>query len=452
MSNKTAKSPFRIRLGAFIFFCLLFLLLGFAVAKYRLPGYPYLSGAFGAAKSVGICLDLKWFATESSHHIKGPFDQGGLVRRNAAAMQPGMTFITYFADGEYRAGLLDEAGEWAHQWTIPYADSVALAPKIYCSLDKTNLFIHGAHLYPNGDILVSYEYQGLLKLDRESNLLWELDMVSHHSIEVADDGTIWTLGRIIDMKSERVAQFDDGFYLKDTLVKISPEGEILAEYPLIDLLFNNGFQGLLMTGHNQYRYANYDPLHTNDVKVLTGPQAATIPQAKAGDLLISMRAISTIMVVRPDENLVVWSKTGPFLRQHDPEIGPDGLLWVFDNRNATPQKNTGAEYLPEGQAFGPSQVLALPLDSQMARQRFVGTPEEPFFTSIMGRMQLLANGNLLLVEPEGGRIFEVTMPAGKVVWEYRNLITPGTVGRVSDADRYPRQSLRFLAKAKAPSS
>ncbi len=444
MTNYKKERVFRIRLGVVVFFCLFFLLFGFALAKYKPPGYVFLSGAFNAAKAVKVCIDLKWLADEPSHNIAAPFNEGGIIRQVSEAVQPGVTFFTFFDGEEYMAALLDEQGEKLHQWRIPFAQVKSFRSKNPCALGKANLFIHGAHLYPNGDILVSVEYQGLLRLDKDSNLLWELDIPSHHSVAVTDDGTIWSLSRPVDLKSERAKGFDEGYYLEDHIIKVSPDGELLGEYSVLDILFDSGYQGLLMTGHNQLRYANSDPLHVNDVKILTAAQAKFIPAAEAGDLLISMRAISSLMVINWGSRKVVWSKTGPFMRQHDPEIDEQGQLWIFDNRNATPQKNDGAKYLPLGQVFGGSRILRLPLDYQVPLWQFQGTEEEPFFSSIMGRIQLLANGNILVVEPEGGRLFEITVPAGEVVWEYRNLIKPGYVGRVSDADRFSRDELNFL--------
>ena len=44
---------------------------------------------------------------------------------------------------------------------------------------------------------------------------------------------------------------------------------------------------------------------------------------------------------------------------------------------------------------------------------------QPFWSNVRGDQQRLANGNTLITESEGGRIFEVS-PDGEIVWEFIN--------------------------------
>ncbi len=238
--------------------------------------------------------------------------------------------------------------------------------------------------------------------------------------------------------------FDNGYYYDDQILQLDSRGEILASYSIMDMLLENGYAGLLIGSSNQYAIPNSDALHPNDVEVLTADEAASIPGARAGNVMVSLRAISTLMVIDLENRDVVWSMSGPFVRQHDPEFDQQGRLWVFDNRNAYPQLNGGVEYQPLGQELGSSRVIQFNASEQSILWQFQGNQDEPFFTSIMGRLQPLANGNILVVEPEGGRIFELSAPGGEVVWEYRNLLEPGVVGRISDADRYSLDDLTFL--------
>ena len=48
---------------------------------------------------------------------------------------------------------------------------------------------------------------------------------------------------------------------------------------------------------------------------------------------------------------------------------------------------------------------------------FDGTEQEPIYSKRSGGVQPLENGNLLIVETDGGRALEVT-EAGEVVWEF----------------------------------
>ena len=52
-----------------------------------------------------------------------------------------------------------------------------------------------AHLFENGDLLAVFAGFGMIKIDKDSDLLWAYDGGSHHDLFVADDGLIYTLDR-----------------------------------------------------------------------------------------------------------------------------------------------------------------------------------------------------------------------------------------------------------------
>ena len=51
--------------------------------------------------------------------------------------------------------------------------------------------------------------------------------------------------------------------------------------------------------------------------------------------------------------------------------------------------------------------------------QYAGDAAQPFYSGVRSAQERLVNGNTLITESEGGRLFEVT-PAGEIVWEYRN--------------------------------
>jgi hypothetical protein len=63
--------------------------------------------------------------------------------------------------------------------------------------------------------------------------------------------------------------------------------------------------------------------------------------------------------------------------------------------------------------------------------------------------QVLDNGNVLLVEPLGGRALEVTRDSEpSLVWDYVNVLGAEDGrpirGLINHAERFPRESLTFL--------
>ena len=59
---------------------------------------------------------------------------------------------------------------------------------------------HGVHLFPNGDVLLNLELEGfpyaggLVKLDKDSKVLWKVERNIHHAVTVLPDGTILVAG------------------------------------------------------------------------------------------------------------------------------------------------------------------------------------------------------------------------------------------------------------------
>ncbi|WP_369817405.1 MULTISPECIES: arylsulfotransferase family protein [Actibacterium] len=55
------------------------------------------------------------------------------------------------------------------------------------------------------------------------------------------------------------------------------------------------------------------------------------PCWQQGDLFVSMRHISTVMLYRPSTNRVLWLREGPWSSQHDVDIVDDHTIAAFNN-------------------------------------------------------------------------------------------------------------------------
>jgi hypothetical protein len=70
-------------------------------------------------------------------------------------------------------------------------------------------YFRRARLLENGDLRAIYEGIGLIKLDKDSNLLWAYYGVPHHDFDVMPDGTIYVLTRKAwAPNGSRVIEFD----------------------------------------------------------------------------------------------------------------------------------------------------------------------------------------------------------------------------------------------------
>ena len=98
-----------------------------------------------------------------------------------------------------------------------------------------------------------------------------------------------------------------------------------------------------------------------------------------------------------------------------------------------------------------SRLLEIDPTTRAVVWSYSGAGEQQFYAEARGEQQVLPNGNILIVDPYGGRLLEIAPRAGnKTVWEWINLIEPGFVGLVSDVSRVPQATLPWVGKACDP--
>jgi len=277
-----------------------------------------------------------------------------------------------------------------------------------------------AWVYPDGSILGVSAYPArLIKLDSESNVLWEYGteaLRAHHDVVVAPDGRIYAL-----MREARVMEWLRPVPLLDDQVCIlEPDGDSVREVACISIpaAFYDSDYANWVASHRFGRFTS-DPFHTNSVEVLDG--TVPHPAFREGNLLVSVRNMSCLAVIDPDSSKVVWANRGRWLRQHEARVTPGGHVMLFDNRTSD----------------GQSRVV----EYDVVDDEIVWEYTEPgFFSRGSGAQQLLPNGNVLITESGKGRVFEITGD-GRVVWEFLNprmLARQGTIVRITRAFRLSR--------------
>jgi len=300
------------------------------------------------------------------------------------------------------ARLIDMQGKVLHEWRYPFAKVWPQRPRG----DKLSTFWRRTHLFENGDLLAIYEGLGLVKIDKDSNLLWASDVRAHHDLEVTTDGSIWVLTRQARMIPEISAERP---VLEDFVSVLSADGEELRRLSLLEALEGTEFD----QDWSERIHLGGDLLHTNSLEVLDGRLADRNPAFRAGNLLVSMLLLDLVCVVDPDSGRVVWGRVGPFRLQHDPHVLESGLVMIFDNQGAGPET---------------SRILEMDPATWEPVWSFAGTAERPFFSETCGLAQRLPNGNTLITESDYGRAFEITRD-GDVVWEFHNPHRAGENGR-----------------------
>jgi hypothetical protein len=357
----------------------------------------------------------------------------------------GHTFVTQYRDGAFGADLLDMNGDVLHHWRLPLSEIWRAAGYAAAPMADEDATTHGADLLPNGDGVMSIGGYVVARIDACSRVVWSKPIAAHHALQVLPGGEILAPGMIRHTAPNpawpRLRLGPAGYVDDQTVLRIGLEdGRVIEEFSILDALYQSGWEGLLFAGRgSSYAMAEADPLHMNDVEALSPELAAAFPMFKAGDLLVSLRNLQTLVVLDGAARRVKWSMTGPIYGQHDPDFSPDGRILVFDNRI------TGAR--PER---GQSGVAAIDPATHAISWLFRGSEAEPFYTPVAGKVQHLPNGNVLALSPQDGVIVEVA-PDGRgesrIVWQYVNLVAPGMVGMLFDVARVPKIEAPWVGAA-----
>lgn len=425
--------------AAFLLFAFAFCW-GFLSGKRGIFPHDVLIEIRQTAQSLKELLLLRTGSQRSAHAIAAPgITTGGVTVDKPERDASPYLFTTLFDGDAFTARVINRRGETVRDWDVPYEQAdIFVAADTGIELAKKNLTIHGAAFTDNGDLYLVVESHGLIKLDRDSHLLWVWREAAHHAVTVGPDGTVWTLTRHMVEEKENWVPLAKRAYYEDEVVQLSPDGDVLARHSVLDLIVTNQYEGILYGGSDSRPELDVlDPLHCNDVNIVTADEARHYPHVEAGNIMISLRTISTVLMFDPDSGRITWSMTGPYHRQHDPEIADDGSLLVFDNRTARGQQGKGAQYLVEPQALGYSRVLGIDPQTRAIVFEHQGTPDAPFYTSIHGKLAEMPNGNILAVESEGGRVLELDRRTAEIVWEFIHLLEPGYVGRITQAFPLP---------------
>ena len=290
--------------------------------------------------------------------------------------------------------LMDLEGNDVHKWQCSFVRAFPGQPAPPAKLTEATSWRH-VRLLDDGGLLSIHESLALVRLDKDSNVIWGNIGFYHHDLDVLDDGTILALvGKI-----EVLPRFNETEpILHDFVCVLDPEGNETARYSILEMFENSPYESILAAVPGEG-----DVMHTNTCRYIDGSLAHLSPIFQEGNVLISMRELDTVAIVDLEVKTVVWAKQGPWKRQHMPNLLENGHILIFDN-SGLGERSRVVEYDPLADAI----VWG-----------YGEEPVEEFYTDTCGYSQRLPNGNTLITETAKGRAFEVT-PDKEVVWEYIN--------------------------------
>ena len=312
-------------------------------------------------------------------------------------------------DGPY-ARLINMEGETLYEWRRPYSEVWNVDSAIKEPRPDNFVYMDEARVLPNGDLLAIYIGagaspwgQGLVKLNRDSEIVWSYLEHTHHDFDLDDEGKIYVLtNEFINEPTEIFNQLAQP-YLNDYLVVLSPDGEELKKIDLLKAALGSDYAALM---YAVPYFGLKDPQHTNTVEVITAERAAMLPFAEEGQIMLCFRDIGVIAILDVERETVVWATRGPWIGQHDPSVLDNGNMMLFDNLGNMQPENR-------------SRVIEFNPRTMAIEWLYSGDAENPLESDIRGAAQRLPNGNTLIEESTAGRLIEVARN-GEIVWEWVN--------------------------------
>jgi hypothetical protein len=271
--------------------------------------------------------------------------------------------------------------------------------------------------------LLYQDYGPVRKIDSCSNLVFQnAHDKFHHSIETDIDGNLWVPSHIYpqSLPIEQVGRIivENGGFWDDAIVKLSPDGEILFEKSVSQIFIDNGLESRLFSVGDK-NYFNPDPVHLNDIQ----PVNFDGEFWKKGDVFLSLRHQSMVLLYRPSSNEIIWKGTGPFFHQHDVDILDNHRISIFNNNSK--------DFVEGDIVDGHNEVIIYDFKTNEYSSYFKDSlVNNDVRTITEGRSQILSNGDLYIEESNYGRTLFFNKD-GSLRWTHVNRAGDGNVYLVS---------------------
>ena len=374
------------------------------------------------------------YATKNFYWLPERNTQKGVVQHNDEFYGEATLIVSAHHQG---AELFNKQGELLHQWNFAYQDIAKASGEI---IKPEFLYWWQARVFPNGDLLAIVTVDNrtpaglaLIKLDKDSNLLWHYQAHVHHDFDVDEKGNIYLLEQGIQKTAPDHLSFLAEPYINEWLTIIDAKGQFIKRINIFDAISASPYKRTLRRATKRI---TGDYLHPNSVKVISHEQASNAPYLSGDSVLIDLREIDAMITIDLKSESVNWMLHGPWFYQHDPDLLENGNILIFDNLSLDKQ----------------SRVIEFDPRSQKVMWEYKGSGDKPLYSAIRGGQQALSNGNVLIYESNGSRVLEVNRD-GELVWEYYSTYRAQDAGSdinyapvIMSAHRYEKEELLFLSE------
>lgn len=414
-------------LVAFVFsLCLLAFLYGAVSSQLQLPPSRQVRHAIYAAQAVKLYLTEGDLPT-GAIRLDRSGNPGPVVRQLDAAAGKELLLVTGGPnrDGVHcpqfgcLASIVDRSGKVLHSWPLPLDKLFNDVQGFWGDVRPTNFYPIGLGLLHDGSLVATFHGRntypyvvGIARISWDGKILWKHIDGAHHWIRIGPDDRIYApfqvrrrlthvAGNAVELQCPDVV-YDEGVRI------YRPDGSVERSLSLLEMLVRNGYAGLIYSVRN-----NCDPIHLNSVDLATPEIASRIPGAEAGDVLVSLREPSAIVLFNPMSAKIKRVVIGRTAAQHSAKFLPDGSVLAFDNQGGA-------------RSLGGSRIMRLNLVDGSAQVVFPTAASKsmlPFFSEDGGTVTPSPDGKRAMISSKDeSRDIEIDLATGRPLWEMREVL------------------------------
>lgn len=335
----------------------------------------------------------------------------------APGSRPDMGYLLlnrYDGDKSHSVSELWDLRSQEKVWTWSFSEvdalwrSSSLKTRFKFEVDAQSRRFRGIHVLVNekGEV-ITHANSPLIVADVCSRLrFFNQDTVYHHSLERDIEGGYWAPVHL----EPKTVDVGGEFFTDDGLKRVSADGDALLKKSIVQIFLDNGLAAFV---YGSGMHQEDDPIHLNDIQPVTEDGRFW---AK-GDLFLSLRHQSMVVLYRPSTNKVLWFKQGPWVHQHDVNILNDHQISVFNN-------NAYRTGLTQNVVRGVNELMVYDFDTDT-----VTSPWSKGFLSLDLRTITEGRGErvgdeVFMEETNYGRAVQFDA-SGNLTWQYINRAADG---------------------------
>ena len=288
-------------------------------------------------------------------------------------------------------------------------------------------------LTSEGDLVVSRK--GVIsKVNACSDNLWQaskpVGFPTNASLELDDAGNIWVsvVQKSTPISYVRQGKLQGPKYIDNLIVQLSPSGKVMFSKSVTDILVENHLSHLVFGFSGT---PSPDPIYLVDIQ----PALTDGKYWQKGDVLISLKHLSLVLLYRPSTDVVLWHSIGHTNFQSDVGFIGNSRIVIFDNNTPTYLQQNAKFERSNDQRFklvsGHNRVLVYDFTAdQYAHHLDDALSAHQVRTANKGRSQVLPNSDLYIEESEFGRLLYFNAD-GSLLWSHVNRATDNKMYAVS---------------------